>query len=264
MTSKLEVLKAELDALEAADAYDAPQYDWLCEQVEWLTREEAAKPPTPEPTPATQADDPIRALEAEMQAALANPERFTDAQRDELVTRYNAAVMAAGQFQQPEAVDLGALQRDMLTAQADPSKLDDEQRAELLRRYDQATRRRPTARADSPDLAERMEAAVQAQERGEEVDVDGLMGQFETWQMEQLAAARDPASFPPELQDAAKVLYAAEAAMHRPADPVDAAIGDLNRYVRGMKPPSLAEQLEALGVQVEPEPESVSTSSQEA
>ncbi len=248
MTSKLEVLKAELDALEAADAYDAPQYDWLCEQVEWLTREEAAKPPTPEPTPATQADDPIRALEAEMQAALANPERFTDAQRDELVTRYNAAVMAAGQFQQPEAVDLGALQRDMLTAQADPSKLDDEQRAELLRRYDQATRRRPTARADSPDLAERM----------------GLMGQFETWQMEQLAAARDPASFPPELQDAAKVLYAAEAAMHRPADPVDAAIGDLNRYVRGMKPPSLAEQLEALGVQVEPEPESVSTSSQEA
>ncbi len=149
MTSKLEVLKAELDALEAADAYDAPQYDWLCEQVEWLTREEAAKPPTPEPTPATQADDPIRALEAEMQAALANPERFTDAQRDELVTRYNAAVMAAGQFQQPEAVDLGALQRDMLTAQADPSKLDDEQRAELLRRYDQATRRRPTARADS-------------------------------------------------------------------------------------------------------------------
>jgi hypothetical protein len=36
MSAKLEVLKAELDALEAADAYDAPQYDWLCEQVQAL------------------------------------------------------------------------------------------------------------------------------------------------------------------------------------------------------------------------------------
>jgi hypothetical protein len=33
---------------------------------------------------------------------------------------------------------------------------------------------------------------------------------------------------------------------------VDAAIGDLNRYVRGMKPPTLEQQLEALGVSAEP------------
>jgi hypothetical protein len=131
-----------------------------------------------------------------MQAALTNPERFTDAQRDQLVTRYNAAVMAAGQPQQ-ETTDLGQLQRDMLTAQANPGALDDDQRAEFLRRYDRATRQRPIARADSPDLAERMEAAVQAQQRGEEVDVDGLMGQFEQWQMEQIQKARDPANFPP-------------------------------------------------------------------
>jgi hypothetical protein len=252
--SKLEVLKAELDAIEAAEQWDHPAHQWLSEQVEELEREEAAKPPAPTPAPAQQASDTVAALEIEMQAALANPERYSDAQRDQLVTRYNTAVMAAGQSQQTETVDLGALTRDMLTAGADPSKLSDEQRTELLRRYDKATRQRPDARVDSPDLAERMEAARQAQERGEDVDVDALMAQFEHWQSQQLAASRDPANFPPELQEAAKVLYAAEDAMHRPADPVDAAIGDLNRYVRGMKPPTLEEQLEAAGVQVELEP----------
>jgi hypothetical protein len=35
----------------------------------------------------------------------------------------------------------------------------------------------------------------------------------------------------------------------------------VNAYVRGMKPPSLAQQLSQLGIEVEPEPEPVSTTS---
>ena len=74
--------------------------------------------------------------------------RFTDAQRDQIVARYNPAVMAAGQSgQQTETVDVAQVHREMVEAGADPSKLTDEQRAELLRRHDRATRQQqPTAR----------------------------------------------------------------------------------------------------------------------
>jgi predicted nucleic acid-binding Zn-ribbon protein len=156
------------------------------------------------------------------------------------VRRYNSAVVASGQSQ-PETIDAAQVAREMLAAQANPGALTDRQRADLLARYNRLAGQQSTARADSPDLAERMEAARQAQERGEQVDVAALMGQFEAWQSEQLQAARDPANLPPELQEAAKVIYAAEAEMHRPADPVRAAVDDLNAYVRSMRLPTLDE-----------------------
>ena len=40
MTTKLEVFRAELEALEAADGYGEPHYDYLVEQVERLEAEE--------------------------------------------------------------------------------------------------------------------------------------------------------------------------------------------------------------------------------
>jgi hypothetical protein len=161
----------------------------------------------------------LEALSSEMMVALANPERFTDPQRDEIVARYNAAVMAPGQSGQTETVDVAQVHRETVEAGADPSKLTGEQRAELLRRYDRATReQQPTARTGA-DLAERLEAARQPQERGEEVDVDGLMPQFQTWQEQQVAAGRYLANLPLELQETARTIYAASEAMNRPADP---------------------------------------------
>jgi hypothetical protein len=266
MTARLETLRAERDGLEQAEKWDHPAYDWLCEQVEALEAAEAAGQATQAPTPTTApAGDPIQALVVEMERAAANPGRLTDAERDDLVRRYNAAGRDAAWRAEAEtaATDVAQVRRDMIEAAADPSKLSDEQRADVVGRYNRLARQQqPVARPDSPDLAERMEAARQAQERGEEVDVAGLMAQFGTWQEEQLAASRDPATSPPELQDAGKVLYAAEAEMGRPADPVEAAIGDLNRYVRGMRPPTGEEQLAALGV--EPEPESIRSTSAQA
>jgi hypothetical protein len=85
-----------------------------------------------------------------MMVALANPVRFTDAQRDQIVARYNAPVMAAGQSGQTETVDVAQVHRETVEAGADPSKLTGEQRAELLRRYDRATReQQPTARGQA-------------------------------------------------------------------------------------------------------------------
>jgi hypothetical protein len=267
--ARLEVLKAELDALEAADAYDAPQYDWLFSEVDKLEAEEkAAKPSAPQSTP---TGEPEADLAARMLAMQASPHKYTDDQRAAILREYNAAVADAGQSQ-PEATDLQALQRDMLQAGADPAMLDDAGRDALLARYNKASAGRPRSavalRADlgSQDLGTRLEAAAELQRRGEELPeglVDRLTGEdFTQWQTERIAASRDPANLPEPLREAAKVLYAAEEAMNRPADPVAAAIGDLNSYVRGMRPPTPEEQLAELGV--EPEPVSTSTTSEEA
>jgi hypothetical protein len=180
MTStRLAGLIAERDALEQAEHWDHAALPWLCEQIEVLEREEAAKPPAPAPTPATrETSDPVAALVADFEQAAAHPERYTEQQISDLVSRYNA--MVTGAVQQAEAVDAAQVHRDMVEMGAHSERYSDEQRSELLHRYDRATRQRPVARMDSPDLAERLEAARQAQERGEEVDVDGLMGQFQT------------------------------------------------------------------------------------
>jgi hypothetical protein len=53
MTTRLETLWAERDALEQAGEWDHAAYDWLCEQVEALEREEAARPSAPAPTAAS-------------------------------------------------------------------------------------------------------------------------------------------------------------------------------------------------------------------
>jgi hypothetical protein len=282
MTTRLETLRAERDAIEAADDWGHPAHQWLCEQVEKLEREEKAKAPAPAPAPTTEpATDPFQALETEMTDALARQAAGHDVDVDALLRRWNGKLADMGRTRDPdlqlmpeaarladtrrprEASDLAQLQRRMVEAGADLGALTDSERDALMRDWNHASPGRGTAaelRADldSQDLATRMRAAEALQSRGEELPeglVERLTGEdFTQWQERQLAAARDPASFPPELQEAAKVLYAAEAAMGRPADPVEAAIGDLNAYVRGMKPPTLEQQLEALGVQVEPEP----------
>ncbi len=112
-----------------------------------------------------------------------------------------------------------------------------------------------------------MEAAVAAQERGKDVDVDHLMAEFQQWQEQQLAAARNPANYSAEMRPVMEALQQAEAheaSLARPADPTDTALAMFNDAVRKVRPPTLAEQLAALGIQAEPEPETVSSTSQEA
>jgi hypothetical protein len=270
MTTKLEIFKAELEALEAADGYGEAHYDYLVEQVERLEREEASKPAASAPASATAPDaDPFQALQTEMQAALANPGRFTDAQIDELVTRFNAAVIAAGTTS-TERVDIGQLQRDMATATSNPGALSDSEHTELLRRYNAAARQGPERRTSealrgelaSGDLPARMRAAEALQQRGllEDGVADALVMEYQASCQAAAERGLDVAALPPELQEAAKAILAAQAALEVPADPTEAALHQLDQAIRSMKSPTLAEQLEALGVQAEPEPESVSTS----
>ena len=274
MTTKLEILKAELDALEAADAYDAPQYDWLAEQFEALQLREAAKPAAPQSTPTTApAGDPLEALSSEMQAMLANPERFSDAQRDQLVSRYNHAVTETGRT--GERVDVAALAGEMTQATADPSKLTDEQRAELSRRYNQAILQGPERRPSealrgelgSTDLPTRMRAAAVLQERGE-LDDATASEVVSSYNAEVAAAATaigDPNEYPEELRPIVEAQQTALEAQQRPADPVDHATRVFNDYVSNLRPPTVEQQLEALGVQAEPVQEQVpEPASQEA
>ncbi len=268
MTTRLETLRAELDAIEAAGQWDHPAHQWLCEQVERLEREEKSKPAAPAAAPATQqAGDPVAALVADMQAAHAHPERFTDQYISDLVSRYNAQVSESGRT--AERIDMAQVHREMLTAEANPGALSDEQHADLLARYNaavvQGPERRTTEvlRADlaGSDLGARMRAAEALGERGE-LDDATASEIVAAYNLEVDAAAeRDPdvASLPPQLQDAAKAVYAAQAALEVPADPTEAALHQLDQAIRSMKPPTLAEQLEALGVQVEPDPEFVSS-----
>jgi hypothetical protein len=252
-----------------------------------------APAPAPAPT-TEPAADPFQALETEMTDALARQAAGHDVDADALIARWNHQLADAGRTLDPafslerddvqladhrrprDATDLADLQRRMVeagadldplqrrtVAGADPSKLSDAERDQLVRDWNRAAPGRGTAaelRADleSSDLATRMRAAEALQRRGEELPeglVERLTGEdLMAWQSQQLAASRDPASFPPELQEAAKVMFQAEDAQGRPADPVDAAIGDFNAWIRRQRPPTVEEQLAALGVQVEPEP----------
>ena len=269
MTTKLDVFRAELEALEAADGYGESHYDYLVEMVERLEAEErSAKPPATQAAATEPASDPLQALQAEMEAALANPGRYTDQQLDQLVTRYNSAVVDAGQSH-VERVDVQALGRDLVTADADPSALTHEQRDELLRRYNAAAVQRPERRTSEAlradlagsDLGARMRAAVVLQDRGE-LDAATASEVVSAYNLEAEAvaaarAAHDPAAFPSELRPIVEgyreAYEALEAAERR--DPADVAVGRFNDFVRQQRPPSLSQQLEALGVQPEQVPE---------
>jgi hypothetical protein len=69
------------------------------------------------------------------------------------------------------------------------------------------------------------------------------------------------AELPEELRPAAAAILKAKADMEVPAEPVEAALHQLNQAIRSMRPATLAEQLEGLGVQPEPEPEPESVNS---
>jgi len=274
-STRLEMLRAERDLIEGRDDWANPALGYLNDTITALEAEERAKPPAATPTTEPEAD-PVAALASEMQAMLANPGRYSDAQHDQAVTRFNQAVIAAGQTQ-AERVDIQALTRDMAAAGADPgalSKLDDDQRADLLRRYNRAAVQRPERRTSEVlrgdlaggDLPARMRAATELQARGE-LDDSEASAVVDAYNSEVSAAGErglDVAALPAELQEPAKAILAAQAALEIPPDPADAALHQLNQAIRSMKPASLEEQLEGLGVQAEPEPESVGTTSQEA
>ena len=263
MTTRLEVLKAELAQLEADDNYGHAAYDWLCEQVEALEREEKAKASAPQSSATTTEPDgdPVAALQAEMESAITDPSKLTDSQRDELVTRFNEMVIEAGTAG-AERIDVSQLTKDMLGA-GDGSALDDQAREALLRRYNQAVIQGPgerTAEAlrgdlDSGDLPARMAAATELLQRG--LLDDGVADELVSSYNAEVAAAGERGlpvgELPEELRPAAEAILAAQAALEVPPDPADAAVWQLNQAMSKMKPPTVAEQLEALGVQVEPE-----------
>lgn len=164
MTTRLETLRAKRDALEQAGEWDHAALPWPCEEIEKLEADEKATAPAR--TPATEPEgDPLEALSSEMTTALANPEKYSDQQRDELVSRFNAAV--EGQAHQAERIDVQALGRELVSASADPDAVSHDQLDELLARYNAAAVQRPeqgtteTLRADlaGGDLATRMRAA---------------------------------------------------------------------------------------------------------
>ncbi len=282
MTSRLEVLRAERDQIEGRDDWANPALGYLNDTIEALERAEKAKAPAPTPASTTApAGDPLQALQAEMQAAVLAQAAGKPVDVDALMSRWNAQLADIGRSREPadlyleredvrfadtrrppEATDLAQLQRELLAADANPGTLSDAERAALLRRYNRATPgRRPTEalRTDlaGQDLTARMRAAVELQRRGE-LD-DGVADELVSAFNDEVKAANerglDPAELPEEFRPAAvamqaelKRLQAAE------RDPTDTALAMYNDAVRAAKPPTLERQLEALGVQVEPEP----------
>jgi hypothetical protein len=265
MTTKLEVFKAELGRLEAEDRYDALEYDYLAEMVERLEAEEKAAAPAAQ-TSATSTQvpaDPVAALVAELEAAHANPGKYTDEQLAQLVKRYNAQVIEAGRPQR-QATDLAQLRQRIVVAGANPDALDDSERDALVRDWNQATpghRSVAELRADldSQDFGKRLEAAEALQRRGEELPeglVEKLTGEdFLAWQVQQHEAARDPANYSAEMGPVVEAFVEAEAhqaRLARPVDPVSKAVGMFNDAVRAVRPPTPEETLAALGVEPEP------------
>jgi hypothetical protein len=110
-----------------------------------------------------------------------------------------------------------------------------------------------------------MLAAAELQQRGEPVDdatVSELIGSY-NGEVEAMAAARaalDPAAYPEVPAEVVEGLRAVQETQQAPADPLEAAVGRLNDFVRAQKPPTPEETLASLGVDVE----SVSTSSTSA
>jgi hypothetical protein len=263
--SELAVFRAELDRLEAEDRWDDPAYDFLAQRVEELKAASKSTPSAPQSTPTTGQPEPD--LAARMLAMQANPERFSDEQVHAIVAEYNREVLAAGQTDQPERIDVAALAREMATASADPS-IDPEQARELGRRYNLAIRQgvgyrtTETLRADlaSPDLTVRMEAASALQDRGELSDdeVAAATAAYhqavaETSVVLEATAGIDIAGLPEELRPAAEAIVAAKKSLEVPPDPVDAALHQFNQAVRSMKAPSLEQQLAELGLDPDPD-----------
>lgn len=148
--------------------------------------------------------------------AASNPGRLSDVERDALVRRYNAAVVAAG-TSQAERVDVQALARDMATAAADPT-LGDERAAELARRYNAAILQGPERRTTqalrgelaSTDLATRMRAAAELQQRRELDDgvADEIVGAYNAEVQAANERGLDPAEVPEEFRPAAAAIQA--------------------------------------------------------
>jgi len=148
--------------------------------------------------------------------------------------------------------------------------LEDAQHDALIRDWNRASPGRGTVaelRADlaSQDLGMRMRAAAALQQRGELDDgvADEVVNAFNAEVQTAAAAIGDQDAYPAELRPVVEAQRAALRAQQVPADPVDHATRVWNDFVRAQRPPTLAEQLEALGVQAEPEPQPVS-STQEA
>jgi hypothetical protein len=273
-----QALKAERDALEEAGEWDHASLPWLCEEIEKLEATDKATAPAPAasasaPTTTEPEGDPVAALQAEMEAMLANPEKFSDSERDALVRRFNAQVLEAGAAG-AERVDVQALTRDMLAATADPD-LGDDQRAELARRYNEAIRQGPEHRTTEAlrgalagdDLGERMRAATALADRGEisEAEIGEVVSGYNqaVTEVADARAAMDPESWPEELRPIVEAQRQALEAQATPVDPVEratrAATMAFDDFVKQQRPPTLAEQLEALGVvQAEQVPEPAS------
>jgi hypothetical protein len=271
MTTKLEVFKAELEALETADRYDAPEYDYLAEMVDKLSAEERAGAAAPAATTTATAQpeaQSVAALLADMEAAARNPDRYSDEHVQGLVARYNAAVVEAGErAEQAGPLDMQALLRDMVRAGADPDALSDAERAELMARYNQATRQGPESRSVASlrsdlaagDLLVRMAAAGELDRRGEPLDdatVEAMLGEYNAEVFAANERGPNVAELPEELRPAAEALLKAAADLEVPPDPVDAALKEWNEALLAMKPPTLEEQLADLGI----EPASITTS----
>lgn len=273
MSSKLEVLKAELEQLEANDGYDAPQYDYLFDTVTALEAEERAakaKPPAagaPAPEPER---DPLQVLTEEMETALARLEAgHTDVDADGLIARCNALWDAGNAGPEVERVDVRALLRELVVAQATPDTLTQEQADDLARRYDLAVRQSGEPRTlevlrgelASGDLPTRLLAADALADRGElsaeevatvigayndEVDAAAERG----LNVEELPEALRPAAT--ELLEQARRLDEEEITK---GDPARAAVLHFDRALAALRPPSVAEQLGALGLDPDLVPE---------
>src|SRR6266545_2304414 len=266
MSDRLQALKAERDQIEANEEWDHAALPWLCEEIEKLEATEKTTAPVQAPAATEPEGDAVAALASEMEAMLASPERYSDLERDALVDRFNAQVLEAGAAG-AERVDVAQLARDMLGA-GDSSALTDEQRAELSRRYDAAVAQPAERRTvevlrgilAGDDLAARMAAATELQQRG--LLADGVADALVTEYQFECEAANDRGldveALPPELQEAARGVLEATAALEVPPDPADTALHQLNTAIGSMKPPTVAEQLEALGVQPEQVPEEAS------
>ena len=102
-----------------------------------------------------------------------------------------------------------------------------------------------------------MRAAAALQERGELSD-EQATEMVDAYNAEVRAANErglDVASLPEELRPATEAILKAAADLEVPPDPADAAIHQLNRAIRAMPAPTLEQQLEALGLQVEQVPQ---------
>src|SRR6266536_3182662 len=176
-------------------------------------------------------------------------------------TEKTTAPVQAPAATEPEGDAVAALASEMEAMLASPERYSDLERDALVDRFNAQVLEAGAAGAERVDVAQLARDMLGAGDSSA-LTADGVADALVTEYQFECEAANDRGldveALPPELQEAARGVLEATAALEVPPDPADTALHQLNTAIGSMKPPTVAEQLEALGVQPEQVPEEAS------